>query len=177
MRIRFQAMNRQSSDKQSQRWPRACLSPSRSCTSTEAFQGDASGTFGACSTSFCPGAVSTRGRLFATAAAAAGAAAIVAAPGAGAAVATPPASSAGRPPGGLISENLAALRLFGLGVTHCLLSVGASRGHGAGAGAAVEFELVQRLRRNQSVGCYVGRGRDTSVRNAGDESSERPSAR
>ena len=158
MRIRFQAMNRQSSEKQSQRWPRSCLSPSRSCTSTEA------GTFGACSTSFCPGAISIRGRLFATAAAAAGAATTVTAPGAGAAVATPPASSAGRPPGGLISENLAALRLFGLGVTHCLLSVGASRGHGAGAGAAVEFELVQRLRRNQSVGCYVGRGRDTSVR-------------
>ena len=170
MRIRFQAMNRQSSDKQSQRWPRACLSPSRSCTSTEAFRGDSSGTFGACSTSFCPGAVSIRGRLFATAAAAAGAAATVAAPGAGAAVGTPPASSAGRPPGGLISENLAALRPFVLGVTApcrcCSRSwyFVATVAIVASAGAAVEFELAKELRRDRSIGCYVGRGRDTSVR-------------
>ena len=58
---------------------RACLSPSRSSISIEAFRGDLSGTFGACSTSFCPGAVSGRGRLFASAAAAADGAAIVAA--------------------------------------------------------------------------------------------------
>ena len=134
-------MNRQSSDKQSQRWPRACLSPSRSGVPIEAFRGESSGTFGACSTSFCPG-VSGRGRLFATAAAAAGAAATVTAPGAGAAVATPPASSTGRPPGGLISENLA----FVLGVTahcrrfsrsRCIVAIVAS------AGAAIEFELVK----------------------------------
>ena len=173
-------MNRQSSEKQSQRWPRACLSPSRSCTSTEAFRGDSSGTFGACSTSFCPGAVSTRGRLFATAAAAAGAAATVAAPGAGAAVATPPASSAGLTPGRLIFEILAALRLFVLEVTascrcssrsRCIVAIVAS------AGAAIEFELVKTtsseskrriLRWQRSV--YVGA-------KAGDEGSERPSAR
>ena len=143
MRIRFQAMKRQSSEKQSRRWPRACLSPSRSCILIEAFPGD--GTFGACSTSFCPG-VSGRGRLFASAAAAAGAATTVTAPGAGAAVATPPASFTGRPPGGLISEILAALRLFILGVTgpcrrfsrsRCIVAIVAS------AGAAIEFELVK----------------------------------
>ena len=179
MRIRFQAMNRQSSEKQSQRWPRACLSPSRSCTSTEAFRGDSSGTFGACSTSFCPG-VSGRGRLFASAASAAGAAATVTAPGAGAAVATPPASSTGRPPGGLISEILAALRLFVLEVSascrcssrsRCIVAIVAS------AGAAIEFELVKttsseskrrRLRWQRLE--YVGA-------KAGDEGSERPSAR
>ena len=125
---------------------RACLSPSRSSISIEAFRGDLSGTFGACSTSFCPGAVSTRGRLFATAAAAAGAAATVTAPGAGAAVATPPASSAGFTPGRLISEILAALRLFVLEVTascrcssrsRCIVAIVAS------AGAAIEFELVK----------------------------------
>ena len=138
-------MKRQSSEKQSRRWPRTCLSPSRSSISIEAFRGVESGTFGACSTSFCPG-VSGRGRLFASAASAAGAAAIVAAPGAGAAVATPPASFTGRPPGGLISEILAALRLFILGVTgpcrcssrsRCIVAIVAS------AGAAIEFELVK----------------------------------
>ena len=132
MRIRFQAMKRQSSEKQSRRWPRACLSPLLSCISIEA--------------SFCPGAISIRGRLFATAAAAAGAAATVTAPGAGAAVATPPASSAGFTPGRLISEILAALRLFVLEVTascrcssrsRCIVAIVAS------AGAAIEFELVK----------------------------------
>ena len=141
--------------------------------------GRLSGTFGACSTSFCPG-VSGRGRLFASAAAAAGAAATVTAPGAGAAVATPPASSTGRPPGGLISEILAALRLFILGVTgpcrcssrsRCIVAIVAS------AGAAIEFELVKttsseskrrRLRWQRLE--YVGA-------KAGDEGSERPSAR
>ena len=139
-------MKRQSSEKQSRRWPRACLSPSRSGVPIEVFWGDSSGKFSACSTSFCPGVVSIRGRLFATAAAAAGAATTVTAPGAGAAVATPPASSTGRPPGGLISEILAALRLFILGVTgpcrcssrsRCIVAIVAS------AGAAIEFELVK----------------------------------
>ena len=173
-------MKRQSSEKQSRRWPRACLSPSRSCISIEAFRGDLSRTFGACSTSFCPGAVSIRGRLFASAAAAAGAAATVTAPGAGAAVATPPASSAGFTPGRLISEILAALRLFVLEVTascrcssrsRCIVAIVAS------AGAAIEFELVKatsseskrrRLRWQRLE--YVGA-------KAGDEGSERPSAR
>ena len=58
---------------------RAGLSPSPSSKSIEALRGDLSGTFGACSTSFCPGAVSGRGRLFASAADAADGAAIVAA--------------------------------------------------------------------------------------------------
>ena len=173
-------MKRQSSEKQSRRWPRACLSPSRSSISIEAFRGDLSGTFGPCSTSFCPGAVSGRGRLFASVAAAAGGAATVTAPGAGAAVATPPASSAGLTPGRLISKILAALRLFVLEVSascrcssrsRCIVAIVAS------AGAAIEFELVKttsseskrrRLRWQRLE--YVGA-------KAGDEGSERPSAR